>query len=80
MDITNFMSWFIGICVEMFTWVYNTLDSITFYGFSLLQFCISILIISTIIPIILTTAQNQSIRSERCGKTSKSERSEKNEE
>lgn len=63
MDITNFMSWFINQVVNMFTWFFGILDSITFAGTSLLKVCITVSILGILIPVLLTIAQNFSIKS-----------------
>lgn len=68
MDITNFMTWFISQVINMFTWIFNTLDSITFAGTSLLRISVTIFILSCLIPIILTVGKSSSVvasRSER---------------
>ena len=54
MDITNFMTWFVGQVIVIFTYTYNTLNSITFAGTSLLKVSIGILILGTLLPIIMT--------------------------
>lgn len=75
MDITNFISWFLTQTLNIFTWFFNLLDSIKFYNVSLLSFCITIVIISVLIPVILTITKGDKINSERSSskKASKSE-------
>lgn len=57
MDITYFIKWFVSQVIKIFTFVFNTLDSIKFMGTSLLSFIINILIISALITVILTINQ-----------------------
>lgn len=54
MDITNFMQWFIQQVVSMFTQLFGILEDIEFMNTNLLQVCVTIIIISAIIPILLT--------------------------
>ncbi len=68
MDITNFMQWFIDQIVNMFTYFFNLLDSITFMGTSLLRVIITISILIPLMSVLLTISKNGSIR------VSKSER------
>lgn len=67
MDISNFMSWFVSQCVSIFGDVYNTLDSITFLGTSLLKFSITILILGSVIGVLFTLSQSMVVNSERSG-------------
>lgn len=59
-DISNFMTWFIGEVVKIFTSFFNILDSIQFSGTSLLKICIVVLIFSALFPVILTLSQSVS--------------------
>jgi len=61
MDISNFMSWWINQVGRIFTYTFNTLNSIEFAGTSLLKITISITILSALIPVILTIANSKSI-------------------
>ncbi len=54
MDITNFMQWFINQVVSIFSQLFNILEDIEFMGTNLLQVCVTIVIIGTIIPILIT--------------------------
>lgn len=54
MDISNFMTWFVDQVISIFTWAFNLLDSIQFWGTSLLKLSVTIIIINAMIPIILT--------------------------
>lgn len=73
MDITAFMSWFVNQVANMFTWVYNTLDSITFAGTSLLKVSITLVILVPLVGVLLTLTKNSSVS------VSKSERVSTNE-
>lgn len=59
-DITYFMNWFIDQVVKIFTFTFNTLDSITFWGFSLLDFIIGISVISAMLTVLFTFAPKTS--------------------
>lgn len=78
MDITNFMTWFIEQVVDIFTFVFVTLDSITFMGTSLLRVLLTIMILSVLVTVLLTIARNPSYSASRSGKV-KSKESDKNE-
>lgn len=73
MDISNFMSWFMCQVVNMFSWVFGTLDSITFAGTSLLKVSVTIVILVPLVGVLLTLTKNSSIS------VSKSERVSTNE-
>lgn len=61
MDITNFMTWFMNQVISIFTKCFNILDSITFSGTSLLKVIVTIIIISVLIPVILTISKDVSV-------------------
>lgn len=54
MDITNFFTWFMNEFITIIGWVFGTLNSITINGVSLLMILITIVVIGTIIPILMT--------------------------
>lgn len=54
MDITNGFDIVINLILQGFTFVYQTLDEITFHGISLLDFMLWILCLGIILPIVLT--------------------------
>lgn len=58
MDITEFMTWFIEQVVEMFSFVFSTLNSIEFLGTSLLQVLLTILILGSLLSVILTISKS----------------------
>jgi len=45
MDITNFMTWFLEQFYNLVKFVLDTLDSITMFGFSLLDFFLAMILI-----------------------------------
>lgn len=54
MDITNFFTWFMNQFINIISWMFGTLNQITINGVSLLMIMITIVIIGTIIPILMT--------------------------
>lgn len=58
MDITEFMTWFLSQVLQLFTKIFNLLDSIQFMGTSLLKVILTILILSVLIPVILTISKS----------------------
>lgn len=65
MDISYFMTWFVSQFISMISHIFTILDSIKFAGTSLLQFCITIVIISALIPVILTIGKTSGVIAER---------------
>ena len=81
MDITNFMTWFISQVVNIFSFVFTTLDSIEFLGTSLLQVILTILILGSLLSVVLTIGKSVDYsvrRSERV--RSRKERNKSNDE
>ena len=70
-DITEFMTWFLDEIINLFTQIFNILDSITFMGTSLLRVLLFILILGSLIGVILTIGKSVSTN------LSKSQRSER---
>lgn len=58
MDITNFMTWFIEQTLSIFSYTFNTLNSITFGGTSLLKVIIFINVIIPFLYVVLTIPKN----------------------
>ena len=58
MDITEFMTWWLSQVLQLFTKIFNLLDSIEFMGTSLLRVIVTILILSVLIPVILTISKS----------------------
>ena len=58
MEITNFMTWFVSQVVNIFTWCFNLLDSITFGGTSLLKVMITIMILVPLLGVVLTVSRD----------------------
>lgn len=70
-DIGTFMTWFLNQVYIIFTYTYNTLDSIQFGGISLLVLSLSILILGALIPIFLTLPGGIHSYSSRIGRKEK---------
>lgn len=68
MDITNFIVWFVNQVVNIFTWIFSTLDNIKFLGTSLLGVLTTIMILSVLLPVILTLGQSVNAIGERSDK------------
>lgn len=62
------MQWFIELVVNMFTSIYNTLDSITFMGTSLLKFSLTIMILASLVTVLFTIANSYVVNGERFGR------------
>ena len=58
MDITEFMTWWLSQVLQLFTKIFNLLDNIQFMGTSLLKVILTILILSVLIPVILTISKS----------------------
>lgn len=54
-DITNGLTIIINEIIKIFQYCFNLLDSITFNGFSLLDFSITIIVFSAIIPVLISS-------------------------
>lgn len=65
MDISNFMTWFLSQVINIFTYTFNTLNSITFMGTSLLKVILTITILGALLPVLLTISQTQGVNAER---------------
>ncbi|MDE5889051.1 MAG: hypothetical protein K2H20_03430 [Bacilli bacterium] len=61
MDISNFMSWFLNMFLGIIKFIYDTLDSITFSGVSLLQYFITVLVLIPILTILFTLVTSEKI-------------------
>lgn len=64
-DITSFVGSFVSMMIGGVTNAITIWDSITFYGFSLLDFCLSIIILPAILSIILSASKSYSLMSRR---------------
>ena len=58
MDISNFMTWFINQVVNMFTEIFNILDSFKFLGTSLLGVIVTIVVLIPLLNIVLTISKS----------------------
>lgn len=64
-DITNFMDFFVSLMLSGVSSCFTTLDSITFHGFTLLDFSLAILILPAILSIIISASKSYSLMSRR---------------
>lgn len=62
MDISNFMSWFLGQVLKIFTFCLGLLGNITFYGTSLLELIVSLLVLGVVLDIIVISARSRAVR------------------
>lgn len=60
-DITTFMTWFVQQVANIFTSIFNILDGITFANTSILKVIVNIMILSALLPVILTIANSKAI-------------------
>ena len=58
MDISVFMTWFINQVINMFTEIFNTLDSFKFLGTSLLGVIVTIVVLIPLLNIVLTISKS----------------------
>lgn len=58
MDITSFFQNFLVIIVSGFSYFFNLLDSVRFLDISLLDFNIALLILSAVIPLVITLVKS----------------------
>lgn len=63
MDITNFIDWFIGKMVSLFSYFYSILDGITFHGISLITYSITLIIIGVMLDLLLALPKRERIKS-----------------
>lgn len=62
-NISSTIDWFMTQFLNIFRWFYNQLDRLILVGnFSLLDFCITVLILGVIIDILVATASSTSVR------------------
>lgn len=62
-DISGFFNSFLNLVLSIFSFVFETLDSIAFLGVSLLDFTITIFILTVAIPLVITLLRSRSVRS-----------------
>ncbi len=60
-DITSFIQGFLTMVLDLFVYIYATLDSIQFYGFSLLDLSISFFLLGLVVPIILVLVPGRAV-------------------
>ncbi len=81
MDISNFVGWFINQFLTLFTYIFNTLDSITFYGVSLLGFSITCILMAVIITTLTTLPHREKLKTGRSlGKNDSNSKSNSNDD
>lgn len=82
MDISSFFNSFLNLMVTGVTYCFNTLDRISFNGVTLLQFCLWVMILSALIPIVFTVVRTQSskLNSRRSSASSRKQESSSSEE
>lgn len=76
-DITNGLTFILNEILKIFQYCFNLLDSITFNGFSLLDFSISIIVFSAIIPVLISSIEAYNTYTEKRIKEEKKRRKEK---
>ena len=58
MDISNFFSWFVNLMIEGMTYSFNLLDRLYLVkGVSVLDFMVACIVISVVVPVVLTVAR-----------------------
>lgn len=62
MDITVFMTWFVGCVVTIARWCWDMLDKITFMGTSLLDFSITLVIIGVVLNLMFSLVKAEGSR------------------
>ncbi len=58
MDISGFFNNFLSYMVDWFSWAYSTLDRIKFNGISLLDYSITLLLLSVVVPLVITLTKS----------------------
>lgn len=59
-DITDFIDLLFSLFLRIFSFIFTTLDSIRFWGFSLLEFIIGIAVIGAMVSVLFTFAPGTS--------------------
>jgi hypothetical protein len=62
MDISGFFNTFLSMMLQGVSNFFNILDSITINGVSLLDFSITILLLSVVLPMVITLVKSRSNR------------------
>lgn len=62
-DISSGFEWVLSSLLSLMTECFNTLDSITFRGISILDFLITIFIIGIVLPLIITLLKSAPVES-----------------
>lgn len=61
MDISYFMSNFLNFFLDIFKFIYNTLDSITFFGVSFLKYTIAIFVLYPLFTTLFTLITSRNV-------------------
>lgn len=61
----NFINQFLSMMLSGVGSAFNALDSFKFWGFSLLDYMISVCLLGVVIPIIVTLVKNRPVRERR---------------
>lgn len=60
MDITSFMERFVNLFKDVFVEFFSMLRSIQFWGTNLMDFTLSVLVMSAVFPLLISVARNGS--------------------
>lgn len=81
MNITTFIDWFISQFLTLFTFIFNTLDNITFHGTSLLGYSITLILMGVIITTLTTLPKREKLKTGRSlGKNESNSKSNSNDD
>ncbi len=70
MDITNFMTWFIQQFLNFISWFFTTLDSISMFGFSMLDFLLAMILLPVGVQLFIAIVKVPGRETERALKSS----------
>lgn len=62
MDISNFITSFVTEIVKFVEFLFSTLDNIKIFGFSLLSYIITLFIVSSVVPLVISIVQKVGVR------------------
>lgn len=79
-DITKPLTYIINEILKIFKYFFNLMDSIVFNGFSLLDFCITFLVFSAIIPVLISVIDTINHKNGETRKSKEKERRKKEKE
>ena len=58
MDISSFVTWFVDLFLSLFASFFATLRNIQFLGTNLMDFMLSVFIMSAVFPLLVSVARN----------------------